>query len=237
MRIVLVHGGWQGGWAWDGVVAELTKAGHEVWAPTLQGLGDNDDRAGVTLSTMADNLIGRIADKGWDRFVVVGHSGGGPLIQLVAEAMPEQVEQAIFIDAWVLADGESINAILPAELANFARGTAASSPDQSVPIPPPLFMTAFLQDGSEELHAQVEPRLVPTPGGWLDEPIRLRTAGTGDVPSGYIFLQEDRAVPQELYRASADRLTNPTTASSPGSHQAMLTRPVELAAAIVSVMS
>ena len=78
MRIVLVHGGWQGGWAWDGVVAELTKAGHEVWAPTLQGHGDNDDRAGVTLSTMADNLIGRIADKGWDRFVVVGHSGGGP---------------------------------------------------------------------------------------------------------------------------------------------------------------
>ena len=113
MRIVLVHGGWQGGWAWDGVVAELAKAGHEAWAPTLQGHGDNDDRAGVTHSTMADNLIGRIADKGWDRFVVVGHSGGGPIIQLVAEAMPEQVEQAIFIDAWVLADGESINAILP----------------------------------------------------------------------------------------------------------------------------
>ena len=62
MRIVLVHGGWHGGWAWDGVVAELAKAGHEAWAPTLQGLGDNDDRAGVTLSTMADNLIGRIAD-------------------------------------------------------------------------------------------------------------------------------------------------------------------------------
>ena len=37
---------------------------------------------------------------------------------------------------------------------------SARAPDQSVPIPPQLFMTAFLQDGSEELHAQVEHHLL-----------------------------------------------------------------------------
>lgn len=237
MRVLLVHGGWQGGWAWDGVVAALAKSGHEAWAPTLEGLGDDDERAGVTLSSMSADLVAKINEKGWDRFVLVGHSGGGPIIQLVAEALPDKVERAIFIDAWVLADGESINSILPTELAEFARGTAASSPDQSVPIPPPLFMSAFLQDASEELQKEVEPRLVPSPGGWLDEPIKLKAPGTGSVASGYIFLDQDQAVPQDLYHASADRLSNPVTTTSPGSHEAMLTRPNELAAAIVTVMS
>ena len=237
MQVVLIHGGWQGGWVWDGVVAALGQAGHEAWAPTLQGLADDDERAGVTLSSMSEDLISKIEANGWERFVLVGHSGGGPIAQLVVEAMPGRIERAIFVDAWVLADGESINSILPTELAEFARSTAASSPDQSVPIPPPLFMSAFLQDASEEFQKSVESRLVPTPGGWLDEPIRLRSAGTGSVPSGYIFLEQDQAVPRELYRASADRLTNPVTATSPGSHEAMLTRPNELAAAIVSVMS
>lgn len=237
VRVVLVHGGWQGGWAWDGVVAALEQEGHEAWAPTLEGLGNDDSRAGVTLSSMSADLVKRIKEKGWDRFVLVGHSGGGPIIQLVAEELSDRIERAIFVDAWVLEDGESINSILPAELAEFARGAAAASPDQSVAIPAPLFMGAFLQDASEDLQKSVESRLVPTPGGWLDEPIHLRVAGTGTVPSGYIFLEQDQAVPSDLYRASASRLTNPVTATSPGSHEAMLTRPAELASAIVTVMS
>ena len=35
MQIVLVHGGWVGGWVWDGVADELRRMGHEVIAPTL----------------------------------------------------------------------------------------------------------------------------------------------------------------------------------------------------------
>ena len=37
MQIVLVHGGWVGGWVWDGVADELRRMGHEVIAPTLRG--------------------------------------------------------------------------------------------------------------------------------------------------------------------------------------------------------
>ena len=42
MQIVLVHGGWVGGWVWDGVADELRRMGHEVIAPTLRGLEDGD---------------------------------------------------------------------------------------------------------------------------------------------------------------------------------------------------
>jgi pimeloyl-ACP methyl ester carboxylesterase len=38
--IVLVHGAWHGGWCWKRVASRLRAAGHEVFAPTLTGLGE-----------------------------------------------------------------------------------------------------------------------------------------------------------------------------------------------------
>ena len=36
---VLVHGAFQGGWVYTRVARMLRKAGHEVYTPTLTGLG------------------------------------------------------------------------------------------------------------------------------------------------------------------------------------------------------
>ena len=37
---VLVHGGFHGGWCWQRVTPHLRAAGHEVYTPTLTGLGE-----------------------------------------------------------------------------------------------------------------------------------------------------------------------------------------------------
>ena len=37
---VLVQGGWGGGWQWRFVAPLLRAAGHEVYTPTLTGLGE-----------------------------------------------------------------------------------------------------------------------------------------------------------------------------------------------------
>lgn len=37
---LLVHGAWQGGWCWRQVAPLLREAGHEVFTPTLTGLGE-----------------------------------------------------------------------------------------------------------------------------------------------------------------------------------------------------
>jgi len=38
--IVLVHGAWHGGWCWWKVAPLLRQAGHDVYTPTLTGLGE-----------------------------------------------------------------------------------------------------------------------------------------------------------------------------------------------------
>jgi hypothetical protein len=37
---VLVHGAWHGAWCWRRAAKVLTQAGHEVFAPTLTGVGE-----------------------------------------------------------------------------------------------------------------------------------------------------------------------------------------------------
>ncbi|HVI61936.1 MAG TPA: alpha/beta fold hydrolase, partial [Bradyrhizobium sp.] len=37
---VLVHGAWHGGWCYKRVARLLRQAGHEVYTPTLTGLGE-----------------------------------------------------------------------------------------------------------------------------------------------------------------------------------------------------
>jgi pimeloyl-ACP methyl ester carboxylesterase len=233
MNFVLIHGGWQGGWCWDGVAADLRAAGHAVFAPTLRGLEEGDvDRAGVTLQDMADGAIAALLEQDLHDVVLVGHSGGGAVIQLIADRLPERIQRVIFVDAWVLHNGETVNDILPPPLVEGVLALAANQPDRTIPMPPELFSSAFMQDATPEQLASVLPRLVPSPLGWLDQPIRLERFHDLDLPSSYVFLRQDQAVPTEIYRTMAGRLKSPTIVECEGSHEAMLTRPKDLATAL-----
>ena len=43
---VLVHGAWHGGWCWQRVRPLLRQHGHEVFTPTLTGLGERSHPSG-----------------------------------------------------------------------------------------------------------------------------------------------------------------------------------------------
>ena len=55
---VLIHGSYQGGWIWKPVAQRLRAAGHEVYAPTLEGCGERAEqiRAGITTETHAEEV-------------------------------------------------------------------------------------------------------------------------------------------------------------------------------------
>ena len=55
---VLVHGSNQGGWIWQPVANLLRAAGHQVYAPSLDGCGErkNQMRPGITAETQADEV-------------------------------------------------------------------------------------------------------------------------------------------------------------------------------------
>lgn len=237
MNIVLIHGGWQGGWAWDGVAAQLRDKGHTVYAPTLPGCGLHDsdqERAQTTLSGGARSVIDELRKNKVTELVVVGHSGGGPVGQLVAAAFADIVKRVVFIDAWALKTGESIFDVIPPAMGSF-RDVAAGRSDKSIPMDPVLWHQAFMNDATDEQAATIANKLVPNPIGWLDEKPNFDAFWHQHIPAAYIFMADDHAVDQSIYHTMAARLENPITTTIPGSHEVMLVHPDVLADAILKV--
>ncbi|TDT42072.1 alpha/beta hydrolase family protein [Streptomyces sp. BK208] len=110
VRFVMVPGGWQGGWAFDSVAAELRREGHDVEALTLSGL-EPDSPADVIRAPNLDTHIDQVAEtieRGDGTPVALcGHSYGGMVIAGVADRLGDRLDQLVFIDAYVPDDGDS----------------------------------------------------------------------------------------------------------------------------------
>jgi pimeloyl-ACP methyl ester carboxylesterase len=107
---VLVHGAWGGGQAYRRLAAELEQAGHRVVIAALTGLGVRSDELhpGITLTDHVDDVCAQIADAGFERFVLAGHSYGGMVITAVATRLGARIDAIVYIDAFLPADGQSL---------------------------------------------------------------------------------------------------------------------------------
>ena len=118
---VLVHGGWDGGWAWRAVANQLQAAGHAVFTPTLTGSGECVHLASPTidLNTHVLDIVNVLHYENLHDVILVGHSYSGMVITGVAEQVPERLAQLIYLDAFVPQDGESFNDLIGPGLAAF----------------------------------------------------------------------------------------------------------------------
>ena len=101
--IVLVHGGWHGGWCWHLVSDRLRDGGHTVYAPTLTGLGERAHllTPDVGLETHVADITGLIEREDLNDLVLVGHSYGGFVISCAADRLTDRIRSLVYIDAFV----------------------------------------------------------------------------------------------------------------------------------------
>lgn len=107
---VLVHGAWHGSWCWQRVRRSLQQLGHEVFTPTLTGVGERSHllAAEVDLSTHTLDVLNLIRWEGLEDLVLCGHSYGGMVVSGVANRVPERIRSLVFLDAFVPEDGASL---------------------------------------------------------------------------------------------------------------------------------
>jgi len=97
---VLVHGSYQGGWIWQPVANRLRAAGHQVYAPSLDGCGERKGqmRPGITTETQADEVAQLLFYEDLKDVVLVGTSYGGMVACRAAELMRERIGRLVFVD-------------------------------------------------------------------------------------------------------------------------------------------
>src|SRR4051794_30531978 len=104
---VLVHGAIVGGWCWRWVAPRLRSAGHEVYAPTLTGLGERVHLASpdTDLETHIRDIDNVLRFEDLTDVVLVGWSYGGMIVAGAADRAPERIAQLVYLDADAPRDG------------------------------------------------------------------------------------------------------------------------------------
>jgi pimeloyl-ACP methyl ester carboxylesterase len=112
---VLVHGAWHGSWCWARVRRRLSAKGHEVFTPTLTGLGERSHllSRGVGLETHVLDVVNLLIWEDLRDVVLVGHSYGGAVVRHVADRMPDRIRSLIYLDAFVPENGKAVVDYLP----------------------------------------------------------------------------------------------------------------------------
>jgi pimeloyl-ACP methyl ester carboxylesterase len=161
---VLVHGAWVGSEIWQPIARLLRADGHEVYAPTLTGVGERSHllRAGIDLDTHIADVANLIKFQGLSDIVLCGHSYGGMVVTGVADAMPDKIASLVYLDAFVPEHGQALSDLAP-------RGRQPP-PADSISVPP-LPPSAF--GLSPEKAAIYLARATPQPAPTMTQPVRL----------------------------------------------------------------
>ncbi|MDQ3373959.1 MAG: alpha/beta fold hydrolase [Acidobacteriota bacterium] len=228
INYLLVHGAWHGGWCWKRVARLLRAAGHEVFTPTLTGLGErvhllNTD---VELDTHIQDVLGVLKYEDLRNVVLVGHSYGGMVISGVAEKAAERLAHLVYLDAFVPNDGQSSADFQPAEvLAMRKEKTRTEGDGYKLPCSP---AENFGITNEEDL-AWVKQRLNPHPFKTMLNTVQLTNPKAAQIPRTYIYCNNPPIGP---FGQFAERLRTDESwqyRELATGHDAMITEPEQLA--------
>lgn len=109
MNFVLVHGACHGGWCWKPVEKLLRSQGHEVYSPTLTGMGDRAHllTPDITVQTHIDDISNLIQKESLNEVVLVGHSYAGLAVAGATEFVAQHIKQLVFLDAYIPQNGKT----------------------------------------------------------------------------------------------------------------------------------
>jgi len=107
---VLVHGAWSGAHTWRKVRPILRGAGHEVFTPSLTGLGERIHLVSpqVTLRTHVQDVVNMVRFEDLRDIVLLGYSYGGMVVTGALEYIADRVRHLVYLDAFVPDDGQSL---------------------------------------------------------------------------------------------------------------------------------
>ena len=227
---VLVHGAWHGSWCWARVRKALQAQGHDVFTPTLTGVAERSHLLSpqVNLDTHIEDVVNLIRWEELSQVVLCGHSYGGAVISGVADRIPDRIAALVYLDAFVLEDGQSLHDALP--LAQKNRQLEAVGRDGEGWKVPPIPAEAFHVNARD--CDWVNRQCTMQPLATFQQPIRLngKAGALKDVTFILATGFKDSPFPQFHEKAKTKGWKTRTMACG---HDVMLDLPAELTQALI----
>lgn len=225
VTFVLVHGAWHGGWCWKKVLPLLRAAGHDVFAPTLTGLGERSHllSQAIGLDTHVQDVALLLEYEDLENVILVGHSYGGMLLPAVAEAAPDRVAQLVYLDAFLPQDGKA--------LADYAPISPTRDDGWRIPSPAPIQGFGVTNQADVEW---AQPRLDDQPLPTFTQPAEFSESVHAAQTRTYIRCSGAPWFVEAASRAQQGGFQYYELLSA--EHDAMITKPNELAEILVALV-
>ncbi len=190
---VLVHGAWLGGWCWRDVTPRLRSAGHEVYTPTLTGLGEREHlaRPDVDLGTHVTDVVNVLEYEDLTDVLLVGHSYGGLVVTGVVERVPERLARVVYLDAMTPMGDRPTSAfdLGPPAYREMVEAEADEHGDGwRWPLPETPDGWVGISDSDDRW---LRSKAVPQPVATFSEPVSVRHRAATELPSTYVLCTEN----------------------------------------------
>jgi pimeloyl-ACP methyl ester carboxylesterase len=227
-NFVLVHGAWIGGFCWRANAQALRKAGHEVYTPTMTGLGERIHlmSPSINLDTHITDIVNVIKYEELSDVVLVGHSYGGMVITGVADALPDKITSLVYLDAFMPENGQSLVSLIPPG----APPPATASEYTLAPLPGAAF------GANPEVAAYVDAHTMPHPTACFTQAIKLTSGIDGVKKKTYIYCNVPAPT---LFTPFYEKLKNKkdwTVHTLPCTHFVQIDLPNELTALLLQAI-
>ncbi len=236
---VLVPGAWHGGWCWKKLAPLLRDAGHEVYTPTLTGLGECSHLLSreINLDTHIKDIVSLLEFEDLNEVTLVGHSYGALVIAGTAELAFQRLSHLVNLDGPTPKDGESLFDSINDE--KFTEDTRRIITEEGegwrIPFSERMrILVTSEQDGifgitDNDEQKWLRERLTPHPAATFEQKLRFARSEALAIPKTHIWCSVYEGV-----RST----TPPSSPSAAGwslieiqtGHDAMISAPRELAA-------
>ena len=229
---VLVPGAWHGSWCWKRVRTALQALGHEVFTPALTGVGERAhllSRA-INLDTHIADVVNLIRWEELSHVVLCGHSYGGAVVAGAADRVGERIDHLVYLDAFVLENGQSLHDTLPEAQRSLQLDLARDVGDgwKVPPIPAEVFNVNAAD------RAWVDRQCTMQPLATFQQPLVLNERFSTPQNTTFILATgfSDSPFPQFYERARAQGWATMTVSCG---HDVMLDQPKELTDTLVGI--
>jgi pimeloyl-ACP methyl ester carboxylesterase len=210
----------------------LRQAGHDVYTPTLTGLGERSHLSGqaINLDTHIRDIVNVFKYEDITDVILCGHSYGGMVITGVAGKIGERIRTLVYLDAYAPAEGQSLLHITGKDMSLAV--LEASRNEGMIPAIPAAELNVNAADA-----ALVDAMSVPQPLASFVQGVRVSTESVSVANRTYVFATENGG---DWFLSTYTRLKdNPrwrmhTVASG---HNVMLDRPVELTSILLEELT
>ena len=231
---VLIHGAWHGGWVWQTLAEHLRQQGHRVYTPTLTGLGERSHllNESITLETFITDIVNLFKWENLNDVVLLGHSFGGLVVSGVADRIPESIRQLIFLDGFLVENGQSPFDTLPVKAVEKLKNIATTQCNGlALPSPRPVLLG---YPDNEKTTETISDLLTPHPIGTYASKLELHHPLGNYLPVTYYKCTNPAYDPVAPSHVLAKKQQGWSIVKLPTSHAAPFTHPHLLADLLLS---